>query len=445
MTAELEEISACRRKLTIEVPVEDINSEMDDAVNMYSQNVSIPGFRPGKAPKQLVKSRFKKEILGRLRDHLLPKSYHEALQEHHLTVINIIEMDEDIQVVEGEPLSYSVTMDVRPEISLPDYKGIELSRDREELGESEVDERIQSLLEQRADFEDVEDRPVSRGDMAQIDFTGSLDGEPLEEAVPEAKGLGEGKDFWLQASDEAFIPELGLGLAGLSIGDKETITTTFPDSFVVEQLRGKEVSFDVEVKGVRARKLPELNEEFFTGLGVKDEKEFREQITSSLESEKDRAADGKLRESIETYLMDKTTFELPESMVAEVTQQQIQQIANEMQKSGIDEDKLMEQKDELLETAKNKAERQVQLRLILQSIAEKEEIQVSDSEFKREMSMMAYAYSMQPDELERRLKENNQLDDLRGDIICRKVIQLIQDEAVIDGKSKADERKSEDS
>ena len=195
---------------------------------------------------------------------------------------------------------------------------------------------------------------------------------------------------------------------------------------------------------MRARKLPELNEEFFTGLGVKDEKEFREQITSSLESEKDRAADGKLRESIETYLMDKTTFELPESMVAEVTQQQIQQIANEMQKSGIDEDKLMEQKDELLETAKNKAERQVQLRLILQSIAEKEEIQVSDSEFKREMSMMAYAYSMQPDELERRLKENNQLDDLRGDIICRKVIQLIQDEAVIDGASKADESKSED-
>jgi trigger factor len=445
MNVELEELSACRRKLSIEVPVEVITSEMDDAVDAYKQNVAIPGFRPGKAPTQLVKSRYKKEISGRLRDHLLPKSYHEALAEKNLKVINIIEMDEDIEIEEGKALTYSVTVDVRPEFTLPEYKGIELSRNREDVKESEVDERIESLREQRADFEDVEDRPVSRGDMAQIDFTGSLDGTPLEEVIPEAKGLGEGKDFWLQASDEAFIPELGLGLAGLSIGDKETITTTFDDSFVVEQLRGKEVSFDVDVKAIRARKLPELDEEFFKSLGVENEKEFRKQIADSLEAEKDRAADGKLRETIESYLLGKTSFELPESLVSSTTQQQIQQIASEMQRSGIAEDKLMEQKDELLETAKTKAERQVQLRLILQQIAEKEEIQVSDSEFKREMTMMAYAYSMQPDELERTLKENNQLDDLRGDIVCRKVVQLIQDEAVIDGKTKSAESNEEDS
>lgn len=439
MNVQLEEISPCRRKLNIEVPVEVIDSEMADAVAMYAQNVAIPGFRPGKAPKQMVKSRFKKEILGRLRDHLLPKSYHEALQEHKLQVVNIIEMDEEIQVVEGQPLSYSVTLDVVPEITLPAYKGMKLSREREAIADSEIDERIEALREQRADFDDVTDRPAARGDMAQIDFTSTLDGQPLEEVEPEAKGLGAGKDFWMQASDEAFIPDLGLGLAGLSIGDKENIKTTFPDSFVVESLRGKEVVFKVEVKAIRARKLPELDAAFFESLGVADEAEFRKQITESVESEKDRAAEGKLREQIETFLLSHTTFDLPESMVAEATQNQIQQIANNLQRSGMSEDQLLDQKDHLLADAKAKAERQVKLRLVLQKIAVMEELKVSDSEFKREMTMMAYAYSMKPEELERVLKENNQLDDLRGDIVCRKVIQIIQDEAVIDGKSKKED------
>ncbi|MGA0367983.1 MAG: trigger factor [Kiritimatiellia bacterium] len=439
MNIELEEISPCRRKLSIQVPAEDISSEMDDAVSVYAQSVSIPGFRPGKAPKQMVKARYKKEILGRLRDHLLPKSYHQALEEHKLNVVNIIDMDEDIQVVEGQPLAYTITVDVLPEISVPEYKGLKLTKETESLQESEIEERIEGLREQRADFEDVTDRPLAHGDMAQIDFTSTLDGQPLEEVEPEAKGLGEGKDFWMQASDEAFIPELGLGLAGLSIGDKENIPVTFPESFVVEGLRGKKVDFEVEVKGIRARILPELNEEFYTSLGVKDEADFRKQITDSLEAEKDRAAEGKLRHSIEEILLQGSSFDLPESMVSSATQQQIQQMANNLQRSGLSEEQLLAQKDDLLANAKTSAERQVKLRLILQQIARQEELNVSDSEFKRELTMMAYAYSMQPDELERRLKENNQLEDLRGDIICRKVIQLIQDEAVIDGETKSED------
>jgi trigger factor len=431
MNVEIEELSPCRRKLSIEIPAEEVTKEFDEALATYAQNVALPGFRPGKAPKQLVKSRYKKEILGRLRDHLLPKSYHETIQEQKLNVLTILEMDEDIEVKEGEPLAYSITVDIRPEIQMPEYKGMKLTRESEEVKDEEVDARIESLREQRAEFDEVTDRPVARGDMAQIDFKGSLQGQPLEEAEPEAKGLGEGKDFWMQGSDEAFIPELGLGLAGLSIGDNEKIKATFPADFVVKNLQGKEVEFEVTVKAIRARKLPELDEAFFESLGVKSEKDFRKQIIDSLEAEKDRAANGKLRAAIENELLGNVDIELPESLVADATQQQIQRIAEDMQKGGMEEEQLMEQKDQILETAKQVAERQVKLRLILQEIAGKEEIAVSDADLKREMQMMAYAYSMQADELERRLKENNQLDDLRGDIVCRKVLQLIQDEAVI--------------
>ena len=433
MTATIEELSSTRRKLNIEVPAETITQEFEEAVAMYAGQVSIPGFRPGKAPKQMVKSRFGKEITGRLRDHLLPKSYHEALQEHDLTVVGILEMDEDIEVKEGEPLAYSVTVDIRPDISLPTYKGMALKREVEAVADSELDDRINGLREQRADFEDVTDAPVARGDMAQIDFTGSLDGSPLEEAVPEAKGLGEGKDFWLQATDEAFIPELGLGLAGLSIGDTETIAVSFNETFVVEQLRGKDVSFEVTVKAIRARKLPELNDEFFESMGVKDEAEFKERISESLVAEKERAADGKLTQDIEAFLLENTTFDLPESMVAQASQHQIQRIADDLQRQGQGEEALMEQKDEILKSAEESAQRQVKLRLILQLIAEGEDISVSDPELEREITMLAYAYSMKPEELKKRMQENQQLEDLRGDVVCRKVVQFIQDNAEIEG------------
>jgi trigger factor len=275
--------------------------------------------------------------------------------------------------------------------------------------------------------------------MAQIDFVGTLDGTPLEEAVPEAKGLGEAKDFWLQASDEAFIPELGLGLAGLSIGDTETIAVTFNDSFVVEELRGKDVSFEVTVKAIRARKLPEMDEAFFEGFGIKDEAEFKERISESLVAEKERAADGKLTQAIEAFLLENTTFDLPESMVAQASQHQIQRIADDLQRQGQGEDAVMEKKDEILKTAEEAAQRQVKLRLILQTIAEAEEIAVSDAELEREITMLAYAYSMKPEELKKRMQENQQIEDLRGDVVCRKVVQFIQDNADIEGLAKKDD------
>lgn len=433
MNVEIEELSPCRRKLHIEVPAETISSEYDDALSVYRQQAQIPGFRPGKAPKAMVKARFNKEILGRIRDHILPQSYNEALSEHKLSVIQILDMDENIEVVEGEPLTYSVTVDIRPEIELPTYKGLSLKREQAPVSEEEVDERIEALRNQRADYEDVEGRPVARGDMAQIDFTATLDGEPLEEVEPGAKGLGKAEDFWLQASDEAFIPELGLELAGLNVGEEREITVAFRNDFVVEGLRGKEVVFHVKVKAVRARKLPELDEAFFQSIGAEDEEDFRRQIRGSLEQENAREADAALRRDLESTLLEKTDLDLPESLVSEASSQQVRRIAGDLQRGGEDEESLMEKKDEIVQTATRAAERQVKLRLILQEIGGREGIEVSEPEVSREISMLAYGYQMDRDELEKRLRQNNQLGDLSGDILCRKAMDWILEHAEIEG------------
>lgn len=440
MNVEIEELSPCRRKLNIEVPAETVSGEYNDALSIYQQQAQIPGFRPGKAPRAMVKARFNKDILGRLKDHLLPKSYNEALEEKNLTVINVLDMDEDIQVVEGEPMTYSVTVDIQPDIELPAYKGISLKREMEPVTDEQVDERIEALRSQRAEHEDVEGRAVARGDMAQVDFAATLDGEPLEEVEPGAKGLGEATDFWLQASDEAFIPELGVELAGMEVGDEREIPVTITADFVVESLRGKEVVFKVTVKAVRARKLPELDEAFFKSVGAEDEEDFRKQIRGSIEQENERQADGRMRRDLEEALLKQTEFDLPESLVSEASSHQVRRIANDLQRGGEDEDSMMEKKDEIVQAATGAAERQVKLRLILQEIASNEGIDISEQEVSREISMLAYAYQMNRDELEDRLRKNNQLGELKGDILCRKAMDWILDQAEVEGAEPAESK-----
>ncbi|MCC5848581.1 MAG: trigger factor [Verrucomicrobia bacterium] len=431
MNIEIEELSPCRRKLSITVPAEEVTQEYDEALKSWIKHANIPGFRPGRAPAHLVKARHNKDIVERLRDHLLPKSYREAIDTHKLEVVQILDMDEEISVKPGEDMSYSITVDIKEDFSLPEYKGISLKKQTAEVADEEVDKQIDELREQRATFEDIDDRAICRGDMAQIDFTATLDGAPLLEAVPEAVGLDKGDDFWIQADENAFIPELGEGLAGMNIGDSTDINVKFDDKFAVEALRGKEVDFNVTVKNIRARVLPEIDEEFIKPFQVKDADEFRAKIRDSIQSQKDQGEQNRLRREIEKFLLDNTTLELPESAVNEAADRQIRRIINDMSQQGMPEAQIMEQKDAIVEAAKGSAANNVKLRYILLKIADAEKITVIDADLKREMSMMAYAYGMKPADLEKELGDNNAKEEFRGDILMRNTLQQLFDLATI--------------
>lgn len=431
MNVQIEEISACRRKLMIEVPAEEVSTEYNEALNAWKKHANIPGFRPGKAPVHLVKAKHNKDILERLRDHLLPSSYREALQEQKLEVVRILDMDEDIQVKLDAPFAYSVTVDIKPEIALPSYKGIALKREAVDVDTALVDERVESLREQRASYDEVTDRAVAKGDMVQIDFVSTLDGAPLAEAAPDAIGLDKAEDFWLQADDSAFIPELGEGLAGLAVGEERDVSITFDDKFASEPLRNKEVVFHVTVKGIRGKVLPELDEAFLKPFQVADAAEFRAKIKDSLLAEKQQEQEGALRREIEKFLLANTQFELPESDVDEAANRQVRRIINDMSRQGIPEEKMMEQKDEIVDAARQTAQTSVKLRYILLKIAGEEGLSVSDNELKREMAMMAYAYGMKPQDLEKELSEESAREEFRGDILMRKTMQVLFDAAEI--------------
>lgn len=431
MNVQIEEISSCRRKLNIEVPSEEVSKEYNEALNAWKTHANIPGFRPGKAPMHMVKAKHHKDIVERLRDHLLPKSYREALEENKIEVVRIIDMDEDIKIKMDEPFAYSITVDVKPEIALPDYKGIALKREAVEISNEDVEQRIEDLREQRASFDDVTDRPVAKGDMVQIDFNTTLDGAPLAEAAPDAIGLDKAEDFWLQADENAFIPELGEGLAGLAIGEERDVNITFDEKFASEPLRNKEVVFHVKIKAIRGRVLPELDEEFLKPFQVVDVTEFRKKINDNVQAEKQQEQEGTLRRDIEKFLIENTSFELPESDVDEAANRQVRRIINDMSRQGVAEDKIMEQKDDIVDAARQSAQTSVKLRYVLLKIAELENLTVSDNELKREMAMMAYAYGMKPQDLEKELSEESAREEFRGDVLMRKTMQHLFDAANI--------------
>jgi trigger factor len=431
MNIQTEELSSTRRKLNIEIPAEEVAKEYNEALDAWKKHANIPGFRPGKAPVHLVKAKHHKDIVERLRDHLLPKSYREALGESKIEVVRIIDMDEDIKVKLDEPFAYSITVDVKPEITLPEYKGLALKREAVEISSDDVDSRIEDLREQRAGFDEVTDRPVAKGDMVQIDFNTTLDGAPLAEAAPDAVGLDKAEDFWLQADENAFIPELGEGLAGLAIGEERDVNITFDDKFASEPLRNKEVVFHVKIKAIRGRVLPELDEEFLKPFQAADVTQFRQKIKDSLQAEKQQEQEGALRREIEKFLLENTSFDLPESDVDEAANRQVRRIINDMSRQGIADDKMMEQKDEIVEAARQSAQTSVKLRYVLLKIAEQESLSVSENELKREMAMMAYAYGMKPQDLEKELGEESAREEFRGDVLMRKTMQHLFDAANI--------------
>lgn len=426
MNVTIEEISPSRRKLLIEVPAEEVTAEYNDALKEWVKHVSLPGFRPGKAPANLVKARHNKDIVKALKERLLPRSYKEAVDSQSLRVEQIVDLDKEIEVKPGEAMRYSITVDLVPEISLPDYASFRLQPTEVEIVEAEVQERIDALREQRASFEDVT-RPVCRGDMVQIDFTATVDGTPLLEVAPEAIGLDQATDFWLAADENAFIPELGEGLAGLGIGESSTIPVTFDDKFAEEALRGKTVSFAVTVKAVRGRVLPELDEEFIKPFQVETVEAFLEKVKESLAEDKKREQETALYSQLEDFLMQNTEVELPESAVDIEANQQLHRLIQQFSRQGAKDDQILEQKEKIVEVSRDRAQTQVKMRYILKQIAEKEAISVSSSEVSREIAMTAYGYGMKPADLEKELATNNTRENFETDLLMRKTMKHLFD------------------
>jgi trigger factor len=430
MKVKIEESKACRKKLRIEVPAEEVKAEFGKMVDAYARQARVPGFRPGKAPKHLIRKRYGKDIQEEVRDRLVPQAYREALQQESINPVAILHVDE-VALAEDKPMSFAVTVDVPPDFKLPKYAGVSLKGETAEVPESEVDDMLNHLLESRARHVEVEGRPVQQDDLVQVDYEAVCDGQPLESLAAQAKGIGSGQDFWVHAGEHAFLPGFDKGLLGLSVGDKAEVPVDFGEDFHVPELAGRKATYSVEVKALRAKELPALDEEFLKGLGVESEQELRTRLREDLEAGAQAREKNRLKSELLKHLMGKTKMDLPQSVVEEETRGAIYDLVRSKASEGATEEQIQGQKEEFFEAARLSAMEKIKARYLLGGIARAEKIEVKPEEIQARMQQMAARYGMDVQDFRDRMAKENMLEGFESQVQAEKTLDFLLEQAKV--------------
>ncbi len=430
MNVSVKDDSACRKIMTIEIPADKIAAERDETLKAYAKFANIPGFRKGKAPKHVVAKKYAGDIDKDIQERVLPKYYHEALQETKLKVVNVLDATE-VKLEEGQPVTFDVTVDIEPEFKLPKYTEIPVKEEPVEVTDAQVQEQVDAILNQHASYEEVEGKTVAAGDMAQLTYEASVDGKPLQEAIPEAKGIGSGAGYWVSADEHAFIPGMGEAIVGLATGDKKDVEVTFPESFMVKELAGVKAAYSIEVTGVRERRLPAIDEEFCQKLQVESEEDLRSKISEQLKMQAESMALGKKHEQIVEYLIKKTKLEVPESVVQQQARNVMYEMAQQRMMAGQTQEQIAEQQADLFEEAKGRALENVKLRYIGLGIASELELEASGNEIDEEIATMAIRQRKDARELRQEMEKNDSISSVGEQIRFNKALDYMLENAKI--------------
>jgi trigger factor len=433
MNVRVEQADACRRVLHIELPAETLTAEYAAVLQEYSRAAQIPGFRRGKVPRELVARRFAKEIAQDVRDRVVPRSYREAIRQEKLNPAAIVNFQPP-EILFEQPYRFDVVVDVWPDFTLPEYRGIPLKRQNSAVTEEQIDGQIAELRTRGGKFGEVQERGIRAGDFVQLDFTGVAEGQPVAAlAGKEGAGLGEGKDFWLLLGEHELLPGMAAGLAGAQVGETRVVEVAFPADFRVPALAGKKAQYTVGVKQIRERILAELNEDFFKELKVASEAELRAGIRKDLEILQEVAQRRRLRNEALRYLLEQTAIAgLPQSAVDRQTRLALEEIVRDNVRRGVTREELEGHKDEIYDNAVKTSADRVKLDCILSRIAEQERIQVSEAELTAEIEFLARRNEMPVARLREELTRREALEGLRDDVRAAKTTDFLLQQAKIE-------------
>jgi trigger factor len=438
MKCTIEEVGPCRKKLNIEFTAEEVGAELSEAIQAFSKGAKIPGFRPGRAPAAMVQRHYSKEIAEEIRDRLVARGYHDAVKENKLAVAELLDVTE-AQYVAGQPLAYSVTVDVPPQIELPDYKGIALTGTKVAVRDDEVEGTLKGMLERQAKFEDVTGRAVLKGDLVQVDYVGTSEGRPVAEVAPGAAGLGKMDGYWMLVEDEhALLPGLGEALIGANAGETKQVVVKFPAEFGRKELAGKTADYTVSIKAIRERKLPANYESLLKPFGVADEAQLRERIRKDLEVLKQDSEQRKRRDATAQWLLSNVIFDVPESIVQRETQNTVYDVVSQNVRRGIAQTEIEAHRGEIFETAKRTASSEVKLRYILHKVAEVENLDVNAAELEAEIGRLATQSRLTPLQARTQLQKNGRLDGLREMLKRDKALDFVLAQAKVTATAEAE-------
>lgn len=430
MNIAIEEVSALRRRLRIEVPADRVNAAFSKTVSEFQKIAAIRGFRPGKAPLAVVEKRYAKDIEEEVRRRIVPEAFREAVRSKKLNIVHVPGVEDVREAQKGATFSFSAVVDLAPEFRLPEYKGIAVKKTDATVTEGDVEAVLERLRDQRADYRPVE-REVRQDDYVVISYTGSCEGQPIEELVPQVPQLGRQEKFWIWIKDDIFLPGFGAQLVGARAGESRTVTVDFPADFAQEALRGKKGVYETTVEEVREKVLPALDEAFAQEVAHCGLEELKARLRANIEADKaQRARADHLRQIFE-HLRSKADFDLPESSVQSETQRALIDIVRENQMRGIPEQMLEEKKEDIFNAAQTSARDRVKLAFIIGKIAEAEKIEVTADELNQEILRLAEESGLSVEKFVKRVRDNDSLGDIEEAVLRRKTVEFLLQSAVI--------------
>ena len=436
MNVEVENLPNCLASLKVELPPERVTKEWNDVVKGFQQVARIRGFRPGKAPQNVVESKFRKEIQEELTKKLVNESTKEAIREKGLRVLSVSNV-EDVEFTPDRSMRFTATLITSPEFELPEYKGISVKVPPVGVSDQEVETALERLRERHATFTEQTEGGLEMGGFGVIDFDSTVDGQPLLEAIPDApKRLANGKDFWIKLQEDSLLPGFGAAIAGMQIGERREFDLKPPDDFPAKSLQNQVIHFQVELKALKRMELPELNDEFAAQIAPdvtldQLKTQLRERLTEQKREEIERAK----RNQIVDYLTQRVECELPQSYVKDETRRIMSEIVEQNQMRGVSEEALRESGKEIMNVASRSAKDRLKASFILTRIGEAEKIEVSGPELKSRVESLAAQHGMSYEKAIAELDKKGAIPQLVEEIQVGKVLDFLTSNANVETSS----------
>jgi trigger factor len=426
MNVALELQPNCLAKLHVEIPPDRVAGARAKIIGEFRNHARIPGFRPGKAPKAVVESRYAKEIAGELNASLVRESLPEAIKSKSLRALSVADVT-PATLGADDVLRYEATVVVEPAFALPDYSSIPCDAVRRVVTDKHIEEMIGHLCEPQASFDPIEGRPAAMGDYAVATYSATLDGKPLEEAVPDTPPqLRARRNAWILLNEASFVPGFCEALEGMAVGDEKQFPIPMPPDFPVPALAGKTLQYAATLHALNAKKIPPLDDaladKIHPGSTVES---LRTHVAERLEAVADSDFESAKRQAAMRFLLEKVDFELPEEAVGREMRGILADVVRENQMRGISDDEIRRHQEEIIGAAQRGARDRVRGNFLLLRIAEKEKLEVTETDLSTLVLELAHRYEIPVKKFVADLRKRGAFTELREQVLARKALDLL--------------------
>ena len=421
MKKSIKHIEEHRKAFEIEVSSEEVKKRKEEMLNKAAKAASIAGFRPGKAPRDLVEKHYGERITKEVVEDLIADSYHRALEEEGIIPLGYPNIS-DVKLDDASTLSYKAEFNVRPKINLKEYKGLKISSKKTEIKEDDVQKSVKTIQESSAKFKEAQNRAVQIGDYIVCD----------SEIFVEGKAIAKKREnIWMPIEEKSYVPHLSVKLVGAVANEEREIETVLPEDFQNKECAGKKAIFKIKIKEVKEKVLPKIDDEFAKDLGYNNLLELNESLIKVLKQQAERQERHDLENQVIAKLLEKADFNVPGLLVDEQLRHLVDEEKTRLEKQGLKEDDIKAKEKELGDRLRPAAVKQVKTMFLLDEIAHKEDVQVSQEELDEALEGIARQYNQPRQKIDKYYEENDLISNLRADIRNGKILDLLIKEAEI--------------